>query len=612
MKNELFPGEEAPLLASNTAKKDISVSEDEKNSRSNRTMTLIIAVSMVMCILVIGMSGAGDSSVTEEISHIPISLEGQTGKGCKLQATLPGYGCDKFQAKQLGTGYKTPQECAVAAHADSACSGNEIMFAPVYNYAWGCRCCKPKPSGSVDAVYSKNPNWDVYKYTAPTKAVTVYKRLPSYGCDRFQAKQLGTGHKTPEACAAAAMADPACSGNEIMFAPVYNYAWGCRCCKPKPSGQDKDVYSANRNWDTYKYVGAVKAVNRLPGYGCDNFQAKNLGTNFKDAGECADAAFKDSACTSNEIMWSGYSYAWGCRCCKPKPAGSDANVYSKNQNWNIYQYNLPVDLVQTCAPPPPTPNPTPNPTPKPTSKPTSKPTPKPTGKPTLEPTNTPTAEPTVTDSSSPTISPTSSPTESPTSPPTSSPTESPTSSPTESPTFPPTLSPTESPTAPPTLSPTESPTSLPTPSPTKSPTASPTISPEPSATPTSSPTPNECVDCVDDTDCKAGGSVCGPGINVLELMVRWMLDAIVILMEIVDQEVVKAPSPPNVYLSSSPVPSATMMMIAYPVNVLGLGASRSEQQRSYLAKLLFEYCNPARISKGKISIIAFGHFKPTL
>jgi len=298
----------------------------------------------------------------------------------------PKYGCDLFQAKNLGN-HGSPESCAAAASADGACTSNEFMFSKSYN-SWGCRCCKPQPSG---VAYSPNNNWSVYSYGEPAVS-KVYNSVPNYGCDRFQAKNLGT-QDTPESCAAIAVNDPACTGNEIMFSTSYK-SWGCRCCKMKPAGAVKDVYSPNQNWDVYKYTGNIAAFNSKPKYGCDMFQAKNLGTSFKDAGECADAASRDAACTSNEIMWSGYSYAWGCRCCKPKPSGV---AYSANPNWNIYQYAPKVSMPTACStpPPPPTPPPpTPNPTAKPTLRPTPNPTDKPTDKPTVKPTDKPTENPT--------------------------------------------------------------------------------------------------------------------------------------------------------------------------------------------------------------------------
>merc|ERR1712021_304043 len=111
-------------------------------------------------------------------------------------ASKPGYSCEGAnQKKNLGTGFKTPQQCLAAAVADSGC-GSSIMWSKSYNYAWGCRCCVP------GATYTKHNNWDIYQ-TPPSRA-----SKPGYSCEGAnQKKNLGTGFKTPQQCLAAAVAD---------------------------------------------------------------------------------------------------------------------------------------------------------------------------------------------------------------------------------------------------------------------------------------------------------------------------------------------------------------------------------------------------------------------
>jgi len=66
-------------------------------------------------------------------------------------------GCGS-QFRNLGTGYSSPEECAVAASEDPGC-GSAIMFSPTYNYSWGCRCCSPD-GGETGGGY--NTNWDLH------------------------------------------------------------------------------------------------------------------------------------------------------------------------------------------------------------------------------------------------------------------------------------------------------------------------------------------------------------------------------------------------------------------------------------------------------------------
>merc|ERR1711935_459729 len=84
-------------------------------------------------------------------------------------ASKPGYSCEGAnQKKNLGTGFKTPQQCLAAASRTSSC-GPSIMWSKSYNYAWGCRCCAP------GATYTKHNNWDIYQQTLTDEEIILEK-----------------------------------------------------------------------------------------------------------------------------------------------------------------------------------------------------------------------------------------------------------------------------------------------------------------------------------------------------------------------------------------------------------------------------------------------------
>eukprot|EP00483_Globobulimina_turgida_P007561 UN07576 len=62
------------------------------------------------------------------------------------------------QIKNLGN-IKNPEECAVIAATDPACTGNQFMFSDSYGYVWGCRCCP------TSYQYGAHAHWDVYEYS---------------------------------------------------------------------------------------------------------------------------------------------------------------------------------------------------------------------------------------------------------------------------------------------------------------------------------------------------------------------------------------------------------------------------------------------------------------
>jgi len=79
----------------------------------------------------------------------------ETGTGARL--VFKGKGC-KTQGRNLGTSFKTPEACLAKAKIDATCKDGNVMWAPKYNYAWGCRCCA-ETGGTKD---HKNPNWEIY------------------------------------------------------------------------------------------------------------------------------------------------------------------------------------------------------------------------------------------------------------------------------------------------------------------------------------------------------------------------------------------------------------------------------------------------------------------
>lgn len=58
---------------------------------------------------------------------------------------------------------------------------------------------------------------------------------------------LGTGFANHYECALAAMEEPLCATNEILWSDIYNDPWGCRCCL------QGTAYLNNSYWDTYRY-----------------------------------------------------------------------------------------------------------------------------------------------------------------------------------------------------------------------------------------------------------------------------------------------------------------------------------------------------------------------
>merc|ERR1712128_188950 len=100
-------------------------------------------------------------------------------------ASKPGYSCEGAnQKKNLGTGFKTPQQCLATALKTSGC-GPTIMWSKSYNYSWGCRCCVP------GATYTKHDLWSIYqaegdnisKGKVATQSSTCYGGLAARAVD---------------------------------------------------------------------------------------------------------------------------------------------------------------------------------------------------------------------------------------------------------------------------------------------------------------------------------------------------------------------------------------------------------------------------------------------
>jgi len=85
----------------------------------------------------------------------------------------------KAMAADLGVDHKTPEACVDAAYGNPAC-GDEIMWAPVYNKQWGCRCCA-QGSG-----FTANPNWQVRSCASRTcKSPVAHKLGPTAADENY-------------------------------------------------------------------------------------------------------------------------------------------------------------------------------------------------------------------------------------------------------------------------------------------------------------------------------------------------------------------------------------------------------------------------------------------
>ena len=79
----------------------------------------------------------------------------------------------------------------------------------------------------------------------------------------------------------------------------------------------------------------------------------NLGTDFRDVHECANAAALTVGCGTH-VQWSErFNVNWGCTCCSP---GGETGGNS-NQNWAVYRFSFqsPSPHQPPMAPPPPSP-----------------------------------------------------------------------------------------------------------------------------------------------------------------------------------------------------------------------------------------------------------------
>eukprot|EP01084_Bolivina_argentea_P096775 173965_1 len=90
------------------------------------------------------------------------------------------------------------------------------------------------------------------------------------------------------------------------------------------------------------FIGAINAlpfefnvIPHLTGHECIG-QLKDLGPFAGGVEQCAAAAYTDSSCVGDKIMWSDsystHSPSWGCRCC------AVGFVVVAQSHWDIYQF----------------------------------------------------------------------------------------------------------------------------------------------------------------------------------------------------------------------------------------------------------------------------------
>jgi len=91
---------------------------------------------------------------------VTITANNYCQMGTSLPLLYPQGGC-ATQGPHLGSHFTTPQECYNAAVLNPYC-GSAIMWAPRYNYDWGCRCCAPGGEGDTTSDY--NTNWQRYGF----------------------------------------------------------------------------------------------------------------------------------------------------------------------------------------------------------------------------------------------------------------------------------------------------------------------------------------------------------------------------------------------------------------------------------------------------------------
>jgi len=280
------------------------------------------------------------------VSYLVISVTCQEcaghkekSKQCGASGSVADYCCEghicNFNKKFCRRGKcaavnKRSKECGSPKGASKCCDGLVCHLK---------RCVEPKqptisptisPSSALSQIQTANPS--ISFPSEPTR--------PNQAC-RNEKKNLGKSFTNVEQCIAAAKVDPTCSGSEVMWSDSYNKWWGCRCCSEHATcPAESSEYYDNSNWDVYTY----RECRTLPNYVKPNkecrYKSKNLGTSFKSAMECMEAAKADPNCSGNEIIWSdGYNYAWGCRCCSSHPTcPADASRYKVNNNWDLYEY----------------------------------------------------------------------------------------------------------------------------------------------------------------------------------------------------------------------------------------------------------------------------------
>jgi len=282
----------------------------------------------------------------------------------------------RYRAKNLGKSFTTAAQCMEAAKADPACDGVEIMYSVIYNKYWGCNCCKKNPTcPATSNRYYDSSYWDVHQYkdcptpsptTSPTTpspstspshlptAVPSTSASPSISASptvplevrknekcRALLKNLGKTFSTVEQCIAAAKADSACTGSEVVWHSKYNKYYGCSCCGEHASCPAKDsAYYSSSGWDTHEYQQCKTYPDHVTASKACRYRGKNLGKTFTTAAQCMEAAKADSGCDGNEIMYSVmYNKYWGCTCCKKNPTcPATSNRYYDTTYYNVYKY----------------------------------------------------------------------------------------------------------------------------------------------------------------------------------------------------------------------------------------------------------------------------------
>merc|ERR1712176_66661 len=267
------------------------------------------------------VASGGDFEVQQECTTFCQNCLTSTPTSSYSPTTVPiimdGKECS--QSINLGKEFDNPKECAEVALTDERCNGYQIMWSSGYYDKWGCRCCTKPVQCGIDDFYSNHPQWASHQFrecpTAPSFTPTsssgpTANAFPIIdGKECSQSINLGTEFDNPKECAEVALTDERCNGYQIMWSSGYYDQWGCRCCtKPVQCGID-DFYSNHPQWALHQFRECPTAPSSTPtsssgptanvfkiieGKQCS--QNINLGTEFDNPEECAEAALTDERC----------------------------------------------------------------------------------------------------------------------------------------------------------------------------------------------------------------------------------------------------------------------------------------------------------------------------